>query len=152
MLLIALIKQPRVRFACAVAGVGVIVAIAMVHIGGPEFRKMGSAAFYVAAMLGAGAAGWLCADAFGRAGPLGIVLAAGGGAGMTLLGAAIGAGGLIGSVGDGLPGVVFGPIGILIAAEHPAAVIWGVCMAALHLFARSLRTRGPIPWTGPRKS
>ncbi len=149
MLLTSLMKNNRFRFACAVAWSGGIVAIAMVYICGAELRALGSALFYVTAVLGAGAAGWLCADAFGRDGPLGIVCAAAGGVLMTLLGAGIGAGGLSVVTSGELRGAVWGPVGIVMAAHQPAAIVWALCMFVLHMFARQLRLLGPILWIGP---
>lgn len=135
-------NKRRVAFALAVALAGLVVSFAMVHVGGPTAHHLPGIPFHVAAVFGAGVAGWLCCGAFGRAAALGWAVALTGSVAMTFLGAVLGSV-LIGAIFDGVTAAlafpVLGFVAIIDAAESPAALlIWLLCMAALHLFARKI--------------
>ncbi len=141
-------NKRRVAFSLAVALAGLVVSFAMVHVGGPTAHHLPGIPFHVAAVFGAGLAGWWCCDAFGRTAASGWAIALAGSVAMTFLGAVLGSV-LIGAVFDGLTAAlafpVLGFVSIIDAAESPVAVlIWLLCMAGLHVFARKIRSSGPI--------
>jgi hypothetical protein len=167
-------------FALATALVGLIVSFAMMYRGGSMANHLPDEPFHIGAFIGAGAAGWLCMGAFGRIGPAGAFCSVGGGIGATLLGAAFGtwvclpivlfvewfssslrSGSWVGDIDvallDLLEITVMSPVlgltAIIDAATSPAALlVWCLGMASLHVYARALRVRGPIPRISLRRN
>jgi len=132
---------------CEIAGLtaasGGIVSIAMVLWGGPMSRYLPTGnGFHLAAIVGAGLAGLICAGGFGRMGSRGWCIAAATACIATLLGAVLGAG-LIGLTAGTIFGAMMGLVAIIDASTSVVAVsIWAMTMAALHLAARKARTAG----------
>ncbi|MGJ8618519.1 MAG: hypothetical protein ACSHWS_16875 [Sulfitobacter sp.] len=133
----------RYEIAGLTAALGGIVSIAMVLWGGPMSRYLPTGSgFHLAAIVGAGLAGLICASGFGRMGRRGWCIAAATACIATLMGAVLGAG-LIGL----FAGTIFGaPMGVVAIIDASASVvtvgIWTMTMAALHLAARRARTTG----------
>ncbi len=145
-------RQNRLVFAAATALVGVIVALAMTRVGGPNARYIPGGMLYVVALIGAGVAGYLSVGAFGRTGWSGWGAALLGGVGMTFLGAAIGAA-LLWQPRFFISGPFLGIIAIVDAAESPAAsAVWGLCMTGLQVLAIRLRVTRPFVWFGRKQS
>lgn len=145
-------RQSRLLFAAVTAVVGVVVALAMAHVGGPNARYLPRNGLYVAAFAGAWLAGAFCAGAFGRAGALGWGIAFTGAVGMTFLGALIGAA-ILWQTRFFLSGPFLGVVAIIDAVESPAVlVLWGISMAGLHVLAKRLRAAGPFVWSGRKRA
>lgn len=131
----------RLTLAGFTAAAGGIVSIAMVAWGGPMARYLPTGeGFHIAAIIGAGLAGLLCAGGFGRGGRKGWLIAALVSCIATLLGASLGATLMSGYFGS-FWGASLGLLAIIDASTSVAALAtWGVVMAAVHLAARKVRT------------
>ncbi len=135
----------RLKLAGMTALAGGIVSVAMVIVGGPMARFLPSGdGFHLAALVGAGCAGFFCAGGFGRAGRRGWMMASLVAVVATVTGAIVGST-LIGVTAGTVTGSGMGLLAILDASSSPAAVgIWGATMALLHIMARAARRRAAL--------
>ncbi|MBB3993660.1 hypothetical protein GGR95_001291 [Sulfitobacter undariae] len=140
-------------FGCATAVAGLIVSFAIANGDWSLVRHLPGWPFHVAAIPGAGLAGLLFCNAFGREGPVGWIIAILAAALMTFVGSVLGAQLLTMSAAVVLGGSIMnlgGALGMLVvvdSATSPLVIcVWLLSMAALHLLRRKLRGG----WIPPR--
>lgn len=132
----------RMTLAGFTSAAGGIVSVAMTAWGGPMSQHLPiGEGFHLAAIFGAGLAGFICANGIGRGGRRGWLIAALVSCVATILGAMLGATTMSLYFGS-FYGATLGLIAILDASTSIAALItWGITMTVLHLSARKFRAR-----------
>ena len=133
-----LTRPTRLAIAALTATTGGATAFAFTEFGGRFVRMLPETGFHLAAILGAGIAGFVLADGLGRPGVRGAIMGGLTLVAMTLLGAWLGAV-LIYPSASPLVGFM-GWMALAEAAAYPTILkIWGVAMMLLQLISTSLR-------------
>ncbi|AXI46029.1 hypothetical protein C1J03_08375 [Sulfitobacter sp. SK012] len=139
-------NQTRLCIAALTGLVGLVTAFAMTELGGNLRHMLPDTGFHLAAMIGAGVAGFVFADGFGRPGGKGMLWAALSAIGATLAGSGLGAM-LILPLPHAQMGVfVFGWVTLAEAATHSflSVKLWVAAMVMLHLATAKLRHQAEI--------
>ncbi len=136
----AISNDQRLRIAGLAAGAGLLTACAMTLFGASPLHYLPQTGFHLAAFLGAGSAGFVVADGFGRPGVRGLVRAALSAGVSTVLGAGLGAMYLVGPFED-MGAAALGAVVVADALLSGTITLkaWTVSMILLHLMAGRIR-------------